>query len=349
MVVEHNHFSGNAFFYSTFDVGTTWFWLSAAPTYIWSIIFFTLGCSIIISSKRFPLLKYFILALSFIYIGGSAETFAAVVLLLLASIVFYLILFKLDLSDRKIYLSRLVVAFLFCLSSLIILYVGHGNIVRRSLLGETTLLNGLLLNIKTTRWIGIHWIIEVLPSILLITLPALYGGKILSQKNQVPPKNAISIRKKLFMTVLFYIMLIFILNYPITYLLVGIGPARALTSVSFLTCVVFAFVFFYVGYKSGVPESVVKKIAVFSLVLCLLLNIFNMVQQFGITNKYALAYDTMMKELSAKKNDTMVITVSPLPPSGMLPPITISPDSTANYNRFVKQALGLKADIMLAK
>lgn len=150
LLINMGVFCVNAFFYSSIDIGNIWFWLSALPTYLWSFIFFMLGCGIILSSKKLPLLKFTILALSFFYIGGSAEAFAAVVLLGLFIIMIWLRFFKSSLTDKSIYLARLYMAFFFCLASLIVLYLGHGNVVRRGNIGGISILNTFILNIETT-------------------------------------------------------------------------------------------------------------------------------------------------------------------------------------------------------
>jgi len=342
-------FSVNAFFYSTIDIGTTWFWLSSLPTYLWSFIFFMLGCGIVLSVNRFRFQKDLILSLSFFYIGGSSETFAAVVLLLLFFRIIILYLSKLPSPEKKMYTERLFLAFIFCFCSFLILYAGHGNVVRRSILGEISLLRAFALNIKTTGWIGLHWLSKILPFILLFSLPLIYTGKIISLKNSTPIENLSQVWMTLFKAVILYGILVFILNYPITYLLCGISPARALVTISFMTWALFSFSFFYLGYKTTINETLAKNIAIIALVVCLLLNGFNTVNQYLITGKYAQAYDTLMSELINKKDSISVISVSPLPSSGMLPSVDISNDSTANYNMSIKQSLGLKADIMLSK
>lgn len=82
---------------------------------------------------------------------------------------------------------------------------------------------------------------------------------------------------------------------------------------------------------------------------CLVFNVYNSVNQFVITSDYDKKYDALMQELISKKDDKSVIAVSPLPPSGMLTPLDISHDSLTNKNIFIKNALGLRACIMLSE
>jgi hypothetical protein len=340
-------FGVNAFFYSTFDAGNTWLWLSASPTYLWSFIFFILGCAIVMSSSKFIVPKLFVLAICFLYIGGSAEAFASIILLGLVITIIWLSIFKPSLQDKKVYLFRLYVAFFFCLSSLIVLYLGPGNVIRRKWLGEISLLRAFVLDIETTGWIGLHWISRIVPYVLIFSVPLIYAGKYLSCKNSVLKENLLTIRKKLVKAVLLYGLLIYIINYPITYLLCGIGPPRALLSVSFLTWGLFAFACIYIGYKTTIKEVLVKRVTLVALSLCILLNTYNTINQYIITSKYAYSYDALITELLQNKNSGSVIKVSPLPPSGMLTPMVLSKDSMTDNNMFVKRALGLKAKIML--
>ena len=342
-------FSVNAFFYSCMDIGNIWFWLSAIPTYLWSFTFFIAGCGIIISGKKHQLFKTLVLSLSFFYIGGSAEAFAAIVLLAIVVAIIALCFSKPELPGKKNYLYRLYVGFFFCLSSLIILYLGHGNIVRQGLLGHISLGKALLLNIKTTGWIGIHWVSLIMPFALLFSLPLLYAGTLLSGNNLASKENASKIKTTLYKTVLLYGILVFIINYPITYLLCGIAPGRALISVSFLTWALFAFSFFYVGYKAAIKEVAAKEIAKITFSFCLILNTYNAIHQFAVTREYAMKYDTMMEDLTSKNHNSSVIVVSPLPSPGMLTPLHISQDPLSNNNIFLKNALGLKSYIMLVK
>jgi len=348
VLINFSIFFVNAFFYSSIDRGTIWFWFSAIPTYLWSFIFLILGCAIILSPKKHQVIKSIILSLCFFYIGGSAEAFSAFLLIILF-ITILVSLFNYYLPDRKTFILRLCLAFLFCLASLIVLYLAPGNIVRRSWIGEISVFKAFSLNIKTTGWIALHWISGILPFALLFSLPLLYAGKKISIKNSTPIESFSKATIRLFIAALLYGILIFTLNYPLTYLLCGIAPGRALAPVSFLTWVLFAYSFFYIGYKTNIKESIIKKINFVFLILCISLNIFNFEQQFIITGKYAGSYDLLMKELISKKDKKNIIIVSPLPSSGMLVPLGLSHDSLANNNLFVKQALGLRANIMLAE
>jgi len=347
LLVNLGIFTINAFFYSCIDIGNIWFWLSALPTYLWSFIFFLLGCGLILSSKKRMIPKFVLLAFSFFYIGGSAETFAAVVLLALFIVIIWLQFFKSSFAERKMYLVRLCIAFVFCTTSLVVLYMGHGNIVRRALIGTISIPQAFILNVKTTGWIGLHWISRILPVTLLFSLPLLYAGKILTLNNDTPPKSLSELAMTLFKAILLYGVLIYILNYPVTYLLCGISPGRALVPVSFLTWVLFAFIFFYIGNKTSIQENLAKRLVTITLGLCLLFNIYTGITQFSITREYATKYDALMEELTSKKDTISTIRVSPLPSSGMLTPLELSQDSLANNNMFIKTALGLKSDIML--
>lgn len=349
MLLNLSLFTVNALFYSTFDTGTTWFWLSSLPTYLWSFIFFTFGCGLILSNKNYNPLKLVLLSASFFYIGGTSETFAAVILIFLCLTGGFLFLSKSSIIDWKIYLVRIAFACFFCLSSLIVLYVGHGNIVRRSALGEISLMHAFLLNIETTGWIGLHWISSVMPSICLFSLPFLFAGKFFALKSHPALIHNSKVLSKIVYAVLIYGILIFIFNYPITYLLCGLSPARALFPLSFLTWALAARVFFMVGYNTSIKENAAKTCLIIVLGLCLLLNCYNIVQQYRITCQYSRQYDTLMKDLSTKKDISTAVEVSPLPPSGMLPSLLISPDSTSGNNRFLKQWLGLKANIIEVK
>lgn len=349
LLINLGAFTVNAFFYSCLDIGNIWFWLSAIPTYLWSFIFFLSGSGIILSRRKHKLLKLVFTALLFFYIGGSAEVFAAVILLGILAAIICLLFFKPAVIDKKVYLARLYTAFLFCLASLIVVYLGPGNAVRRGLIGEISIPKAFILNIETTGWIGLHWISRLLPAVWLFSLPLLYAGKLLSQKNTPPLKSLQDLSITLFKSVLLYSMLVFVLNYPITYLLCGIAPGRALALVSFLTWALFALAFFLIGYRTTVNERFAEKLVATTLALCLLLNTCNGIHQFIITREYAMKYDALMQELLSKKDNTSAIAVLPLPPSGMLTPLDISRDSLANNNMFIKTALGLKSNIMLIK
>ena len=77
-----------------------------------------------------------------------------------------------------------------------------------------------------------------------------------------------------------------------------------------------------------------------ALIFCIGLNSYNVVEQYSITAKYAMKYDERMQLLDAKSNETGVIELDPLPPSGML-------YSADNQVRFLQDGKDLKCTVKL--
>ena len=124
----------SAIFYCSIKIDETWFFLSSTCVYLISMLFFMLGTSALIARKT-GVFNTLILIISFAYIGGSCEPFALINLLFLMLLIFLndFAVLKIDLPKKQ-FAKSLILAFVICMASFVILYMADGNRVREQFL-----------------------------------------------------------------------------------------------------------------------------------------------------------------------------------------------------------------------
>lgn len=335
-----------SFFFFTFNIGETWFWITSTAMYLWSIIFLIAGFTIIIQNK-ITLLKGMLLILCFLFIGGASESIAINTLFLLGGgIVYFNYRNKFSLrnfwSDNRN--KMLFIAIVSVVAALLISYAGEGRSLRQSALPDTGLMKAKFISLKLLVKLvlfqlplKIHWFI-------FFSVPWI----VLGQQFSLDKKESLEkILSKIFKFFLLFMLLSFISFIPVSYLLGETGPFRTWIMVSFYLTLCCAVCGFYLGCKADLNKKLLNRMFAISLLTLLVLLIINIKEQNEITSVYAKTVDERMHELIQLKEQENKNTVelNALPPSGMLLSSEISEDSSHFTNRHIKNFLDLKFDI----
>jgi hypothetical protein len=334
MLLSASTFITSGFFYTVMGIDQTWFWLSSATTYIWSIIFLFFGVALVIDKGRPKLQRYAGIAICSFLIGGSYEVLSAFILVCTLMAGAWAVIKG---YYKKEYNIALFIALASITCAIVIMMLGHGNAVRRQFTIHISPFAAAVLNARIELIILTKRLSHVLPFTILFTLPFVYLGYRLSVTENKAPKSLMQIAAHLLKCGMLYLVLIYSYNYPITYLLAVPGPDRALAFASLLTYLLFAYSFFYIGmyYRFHL-----FKWAWITLFFCLGFNIYNGADQYLITSKYAEAYDKWMVLLDSEKEQMNNIELEPLPPSGMI-------CTAASELQFLQHEKGLKATIVI--
>jgi hypothetical protein len=182
---------------------------------------------------------------------------------------------------------------------------------------------------------------NVLPFLILFSFPSYLMGNKFCKKLD----NKIVFRKILWASMLLG-GLIFVFQWPITYLTQDIGADRTL----FPLVVLLLFYAFYSAYLLGRTNLMGSKLTNYltfaMLSLLLLWNAWQLVSQKIITDAYAKAYDARIEALREPMSfDTILL--APLPKSGFLYSAEITNHAGHYHNKHLKDGLGINAEIKI--
>ena len=325
------------FFFLSFDVTESFFWINANQMYLWSVIFMILGFTELLK-KEYQLTSFFIASISFFYVGGAFESYAVVAL---SALVVFLIseLRKKEKNKTRI---KLITASIFLLSiSFSIELLGTGWRNRHEILGTPTLPSALFVTskafVKMLIWYipqKIHWII-----IFFLWWYAL-GNRTHLEKDTYLGKYFLP---KLLLA---FALVSFLILFPSCYLLRETPPFRTWTLISFLLSLTIAIAGFVVGYRLYKYDQP-RYLAYLGLLVFVILTTKLFIDQKKITTKYAAAFDARESILAgaAMRGDTGIIELEPLPPSGLLYSAEIASDTSDYRNRHVKDYYKLKCAV----
>jgi len=328
------------FFFTSIDIGETWFWVTASVHYLWGVIIVCLGTSLILSSSNKPGI-YILIILSFLFAGGANETIVFVMVLLFVISIGVILIEKkaalVKLKDDQL-LFKLISGLVAITISFYITYKAPGNEVRASVLPENTLLNALWITITSSGKLILFKLPGKIPYLILFALPWLFLGNATMKNASFKPKL-----KALFYSSIILLLLIFCSLFPSAYMIAEIAPARALTQISFCICLFVCIWSFYIGNWLVIKESSRKLLLNVSLVLIICLMIFHIYDQLPIVSKYAQQVDDRVAYLNRmnQSGNTTLVRVEPLPSSGMLLSAEITVDSTRHPNMHLMKGLAL--------
>lgn len=335
----------SALFYTCFKIDETWFWLCASSNYLLSTVFFILGISAIINPNK-TFINIIIYVFSFTYLGGSCEPLAlfSIFLLLLFVLMIYLKRIVINLQSSLL-IFRAITAFTFCTSSFIILYIANGNRVREIFFEDISIFQCFLLNFKTTGMIILLRLPPVIPYLILFSLPSFYFG--LSQKvNTLSTKKSI----KRIATISFsYVLLVYIYQFPVTYVTQDVAAYRALFPITLLTFTGSILIFYHLGLMLKPKGEIKNYILLSSLIGIIALNSYTLYKQFRTLPKYTKEYDERIALLLKNKDNLETNILAPLPNSGLLLSAEISEDSIYFSNLHLQLGLDLKGMIKVKK
>lgn len=335
----------SAFFYTCFKIDETWFWLCASSNYLLSVVFFILGISAIINPKK-SIFNFTLTIFSFTYLGGSCEPLAlfSSFILLLFALGIYLKRTSIPLPTTLLF-SRTLTAFLFCLGSFVLLYIANGNRIREQFFEDISVFECFLINFKTTGMIVLLRLPTIILYLILFSVPAFYLG--LSQK--VRPQSKKTLFKRIVTIGIVYGLLIYIYQFPVTYVTKDIAAYRALFPITLLTFLTSMLIFYHVGLMLNLKEEIKQFFLLASLIGVIILNIYTLSRQISTVPKYTKAYDERIDLLLKNKNNPETNCLVPLPNSGLLLSAEISSDTSFFSNTHLKLGLGIKSNIKLKK
>lgn len=316
-------------FYLTFDIGETWFWVTASVMYLWTVLACLLGLGWVLSDKQ-AWWQWVGISLCFLFIGGSNEGYALVLLVALPAL----------LLVKRISKPKLAIAFVALLVGFVILYLAPGNGVRKGYFPEVGLWQTLKVAGVSYKILVKEFIIPKLPYLLLFSLP--WAG--LGFKSAKPSTG--NFLRVAGVIVFATSILCFLAMLPTAYTLVSLGPKRYLMQVSFYLALGVAGMGLCMGYYLGQSKifPIITPVSLLIIALTLLLTLIN---QYPIVKRYAAAEDTRITLLleEKQKGRTEILALDPLPPSGLLKSNEIKeyPDHFSNQN--LKAALGLNFEI----
>ena len=317
---------------ATYQIGDTWFWVVTSSMYGWNLGFFILALSVLVQEEKNNIATGLLLC-SGLYIGGAGEIFA--VLLLLGGLLFLAI----PRLRKKINTKKHLLLFLsMILLSFSIAVAGHGHSARSVLLPVTLIQQAIGSGI----YFGIKIILFHSPLRLLISsiilIPFYFIGKIYQTENCISIKEYI-LKYKL-PCLLIWSCWVMLHSILITKLMGDYGPQRAWSSISLMSVLMIGYLWWVAGKNNLIGEAKLLYRIVGIAVVVVLFGVS--VTQFFQLKKYSVAFDDRTELLlSAKeKNDSALIRIPPLPPSGFLHDANIDATSQGAW-------LGLKNTIVV--
>ncbi len=307
-----------AFVFSVFVINNyefnTFFWLNVSAMYFGGVLFLLIGINEILSSKS-NFRTYLLIIFCGVYVGSSSETFALIMSILTAlALIIFLLRLKFDyirfISD--IHLRKLLLAFIFCSVSFMIMYLAPGNDVRLKITAINmqqqipmplhkflpAALNAFLVFSGST--------ILKLPVWVLLSLPFLYLGVYLKD-------NILFFNKVDYLKILPFCFVIFlwICLLPTVYVQGDIGPGRALTHIAFyMTCFV-AFISLLSGLKLKLNKNYFLWMAMMSLSFWIYIIIGRLINEVPDVKRYAYSEDirvALLKKFENRSLDGTLVT-----------------------------------------
>jgi hypothetical protein len=336
----------SAFFFFTFNIGETWFWVTSTTMYLWSLIFFLAGLTVIIQPGN-QLWKKFFCFLCFLFIGGASESTAISILFLLLVWIIYIFFksgFALEIFQKDARIKLLIIAIVAIVASLFISYMGEGRSLRQSALPHTGILTAKFISLKSFVKLLLFYLPLKIHWFLFFSIPWIYLGH---QLNSEKKENIGKVFGKLIRFFSAFLLLSFISFIPVSYLLGETGPFRTWILISFYLAICSSVSGFYLGTKLKLNKKVLNRMFAVSSITLIVLMMIHINEQYQITSAYALSVDKRISYLKQEKEMKVsnTIMLDPLPSPGMLYSSEISEDSSHFSNQHIKSFFNLGFDI----
>ena len=336
-----------SFYYFTFQCSEVWWWVCASVDTLQGIIFLLFGISLLLKVQKNKF-HYFLIFLSFIYVGGGFEIYSLIV----ESFCFFLLIYFFfnnqsifNTLKKSTYTKGILIGIISLFLSSAISFCSPGNLNRRNIESKEGTQNTILykqntlINISKNIFSEKKYILAAGFSCLWILL----GIRLKKNKDS---NNKIKIKKLFIISLLPFILSILITWGFETFLIRDYSiPERAWTFSSFSLTFFCCSLFFTIGYsfrfQSLASDYLIKLIIPLSVAILISANFF---RQYKYTSIYSRAYDQLISKLIDSKSDSRIktITVYKLPESGMLIPLDIADD----YIKVpLKEILDLKCEI----
>jgi hypothetical protein len=330
-------------FFISYSKGEIWFWAQSSAMFMFSIIAFLFGLGIIVGIRS-KFHHFLLLAICFTYAGGASETYALFYLLFLLSSCFCMIFVRQNpliskLKEKTFY--KILFSLTFLIASFIISVKAPGNAIRATWLPEPSFSNSFFITFKSLIKLIIYKLPIQLLWIKLFSIPCIYIGYLIGKGQQKLPYSYYY--KKLFISLLLLVILVYILIFPSCYVLSEIGPDRSLSQVVLVIaifCSSWAFIF---GYRCVKTAGLLRYFSYCALSVIIVFLIVINIMQFQTVSAYATGLDKRTSDLMKLKqqNNSKTIALKALPPSGFLYSAEISPDTSYFSNEHYRLGLFL--------
>lgn len=333
-------------FFSSVDIGETWMWYCDLTSYLWSVIAFIWACSFIFGNYK----KYFSIifsSLCFIYAGGSSEVYSVIygVILLLFMIYQYKQYDNFELFLEDPFIKRLFIPYAIFAAAFFVFLVAPGNYLRDQLFPEHHIGNALFITCKSIIKFAVLYVPFRLVYVIAFAVPFIVAGNMLSTNN----KTAISFQQFFKYTTILFLSLALLFFLLVAYVMVETGPPRLWFILSFLFSSYVTALCFYAGYSGFINESRTNILRKGSIVTAILVLGYNLWHQSLIVPKYAAAHDARVAyvtELNKTITKDTIISLTPLPSSGMVYSSEIKADTNHFTNKELRLGYNLKFHVV---
>lgn len=332
-----------SFYFLTFHAVELFFWYCGSVYYLQNIVAALFGFYFIFRKKK-SFIDYLLIPLCFLYAGGTIENLAFCYIVILSIIFLYFIQIKKKDASFNL-LLKVIIAFIFLVSSVLINISGSGFQVRQELsaiekakYGEEK--NGFY-KIEKASLIKLSKKIKdrKLLIYLILVLPAIGIGTIAKSNN---PNNSFKVKKIIFSLIASNILVLILSILPFIIMLGNLGTERTWVLFFFTANISILTLLFLIGFK--IPDS--KGFSLFRLTLIgitFIVALFYIFRQYPVISAYSEAYDLRKTQLEVlqKSNFKETVVVKKLPPSG---PLLSADDNFDYFSRQYSFALLLKND-----
>ena len=312
-------------FFCSISANDTWLWYTSSIVYLWSTIAFFFGIQLFFTQKK-TLLGYLVFGISSIYIGGSNEALAILIVIAL----FYL-LFK---KTTPIISSTGIV--LVC-GAFLINYLSPGTVHRDEITPSMSLVNVLI-------YAGYGSVKFMFFTIYKTFIPAIILGIpffLLGKTTPITTTTKFNPIKQLLVSIALINLIVFANQLLVVYAIGGMAPDRSTMVSTIAITILLIRYLFLLGNHLQDKYSVIKHIVWLNIVGLLIFNVY----YFNIHKTYAIAVDKRNSYIKTCKSQ--LIQVDPLPNSGYIYSSEITGDPDNFKNQHLKNGLGIKKDIVM--
>ncbi len=299
-----------ALYFITTNAIEVWFWPIASTIYLYAIIFFMLGSAELLKGRN-NISSYIKIVFPFLFLGGTAENFALVAILLF---LFYELLYFINYKRlNKKYILAVFATAVFP----IVNFFNKGFIKRMSFevsmlerIPEKSFTDSIILYFNINRIIFFIAILLIVFS-LAITL---------RQKGYKLNNLLLPGRKEIIATILIFIAGTYL---PLFFVFGNAGPSRAWIPINFIVCFLLFTTVFMIG--NNIKTITIKYFPTLTLstlsLICIIIFASFFIKQKKITDAYSDAYDKRieyLQNIQINNIKTDFIVLESLPDSGIL-------------------------------
>jgi hypothetical protein len=307
-----------SFYFFTFDIIESWWWICSSFAYLQGICFLLAGTALLLKQER-SLFSYCCMGFCFLYIGGCFEIYALIVLgLFMGCIVYGKSTGKWKEWKEKGYGKAFFIALTCLLISMIICFVAPGNYQRRVTIGGEQAIQISSLSADAHLAVTLLLQKKLGVAILLSSLWMLLGMKLRgNSRGQLSYRKAKNVLLIGLITIAGSVLINII--FKMLFLKNALMPARTFTFTSFsiaaFMCLFFLFLGYYFFYKT---KRLMLIVPFFPCCSMLILFAYSC-KQYNSTTRYAQQHDALIDTLLlTKAHAEKEVVVHVLPDPGML-------------------------------